>query len=264
MPAEFYSLPSQVAQRRDLTCAEKLVIAILVTRIGENGFCWPGIRRIAEDAGVATSTVQRAVEDLKKKGLIDIESGGSGHSNHYRLNELGVPKIGTGCTENEYTGVPKTSTPLCRKSVHKRKEKRTVEKNNKTSPCEGDLFDRFWVVYPRRIDKRKAKTAYIRILTKAKDPEALADTIQTAVEAQVAAGMLRPKDKYTKYPTTWLNAEAWNNEITQVTTNARDNPTDDSVFEEHSPRPLTDEEIADHQKFLQQKERPGQKKEIPA
>lgn len=66
-------------------------------------------------------------------------------------------------------------------------------------------FDDFWEAYPRKDDKKKAKTIYDR----------LAKTVpeQTIIDgARRYAADPNRDPAYTKYPTTWLNAGAWDNE----------------------------------------------------
>lgn len=72
---------------------------------------------------------------------------------------------------------------------------------NKVSAAD---FDAFWAVYPRKDDKAPARRAFAKALTKA------------SLEA-ILAGAERYRDdpnreaEFTKYPATWLNAEAWEN-----------------------------------------------------
>lgn len=66
-------------------------------------------------------------------------------------------------------------------------------------------FEEFWEAYPRKDDKKKAHTIYDRI----------AKTIpeQTIIDgARRYAADPNRDPAYTKYPTTWLNAGAWDNQ----------------------------------------------------
>ena len=73
-----------------------------------------------------------------------------------------------------------------------------------------EKFQLFWNLYPRKLDKKKAKVRFLTIIAK---DVLLAGIIITAVERQVKAGMLKPKDEFTKHPKSWLNGECWTNEI---------------------------------------------------
>ncbi|QTF82140.1 RepA-like replication initiator [Arthrobacter phage Prairie] len=67
-----------------------------------------------------------------------------------------------------------------------------------------DAFDDFWAVYPRRDDKKKARTAYAKALREASPSEILAGARRYAEDPN-------RDPAYTKYAATWLNAGAWAN-----------------------------------------------------
>lgn len=67
-----------------------------------------------------------------------------------------------------------------------------------------EAFDEFWAAYPRKVDKRTARKAWTAAI-KRDNP----DTIINAA-ADYAADPNR-EDSFTKYPATWLNADAWTN-----------------------------------------------------
>jgi hypothetical protein len=71
-----------------------------------------------------------------------------------------------------------------------------------------EMFEAFWAAYPRRVGKGAARAAFDKACRKAK-PEA----IIAAVTAQVAAGCFSKDMTYCPYPTTWLHAERWDDEI---------------------------------------------------
>jgi DNA-binding MarR family transcriptional regulator len=105
----FYKLPKDVAGRRDLTAAAKVVLAILIDRIGQNDCCWPGIRLLAKDAGLSTPAVTRAIANLEAKGVVQIERQSNGRSNRYRLAT---------CSRFVTTGVDESLTEALTKRAH--------------------------------------------------------------------------------------------------------------------------------------------------
>jgi hypothetical protein len=70
-----------------LTPGEKVVWAVLANRIGENGFCWPGVRTIATDTGLTVTGILKCLQSLQRKKLLRIENQGNGKANHYRLTD---------------------------------------------------------------------------------------------------------------------------------------------------------------------------------
>ena len=71
---------------------------------------------------------------------------------------------------------------------------------------ERELFNEFWKEYPRKLDKGAAFKAFRSALKVATFEEILAGAIAYRNDPNREA-------EYTKYPATWLNADAWENEI---------------------------------------------------
>lgn len=70
-----------------------------------------------------------------------------------------------------------------------------------------DLFEMFWKSYPRKIDKKKAKRAFLKAL-------------KSATVAEIGGGLKRWKPywavrdpEFVPHPTTWLNGERWNDPV---------------------------------------------------
>ena len=86
-------------------------------------------------------------------------------------------------------------------------ESNTPQTPHRDPDAYSDEFEEFWQAYPRKKDKRAAWKAWKAALKRA-DPE----TIISAARAEAR----RPCElKYRKYPATWLNADAWENEPDQ-------------------------------------------------
>lgn len=82
---KFYKLPVDIASRRDLPAGTKIILAVIVDRIGENNSCWPGSRTLANDTGLSRLTVLEGIKKLETKGIIQVERQPNGKVNHYRL-----------------------------------------------------------------------------------------------------------------------------------------------------------------------------------
>lgn len=70
---------------------EKAVLLILAVELDQEGTCRLSTRRIADDANTDTGTAWRALERLRKRGLIEWEKGGGRAPNTYRLACSAVP-----------------------------------------------------------------------------------------------------------------------------------------------------------------------------
>lgn len=101
------------------------------------------------------------------------------------------------------TEKPLTEKPLTEKPT----PKNTINKNNNLKNNERTLtdFERFWDNYPKKVDKGAARRAWNSAIKKAD-----AEIIITKAKAYREDPNL-PEAKFVKYPSSWLNAEAWNN-----------------------------------------------------
>lgn len=82
---------STVYQRHDLSPRAKAVYMYLLDRANNKGECWPAIPTIARELSLSRSTVQRALKELERHGLVSRserwrENGGRS-SNLYLLTE---------------------------------------------------------------------------------------------------------------------------------------------------------------------------------
>lgn len=59
--------------RMDLPHRAKSVYIYLADRANKNGECWPAIPTIARELKLSQSTVRRALQDLRKAGLLETE-----------------------------------------------------------------------------------------------------------------------------------------------------------------------------------------------
>lgn len=92
-----------------------------------------------------------------------------------------------------------------------RQRQRRVETDN------GDLFEQFWQVYPKKVGKGKAKESFHKI----KPSKELFDQIISAVEIQKKSEQWRKENgQYIPNPSTWLNQERWGDELPHKETTA--------------------------------------------
>ena len=104
MTEPFYMVPKTIAARVDLTSTDKLLLACLRDRIGSNGHCWPGYRRLAYDLGLDKSTVMNSIAKLANLGEIVKVNGANGQTNRYKMTAETVRETrtvdGEGRTQN--------------------------------------------------------------------------------------------------------------------------------------------------------------------
>lgn len=98
------------------------------------------------------------------------------------------------------SGFPTTEKPPADNPLYKNTSNK--ENHNK----EASSFDEFWEAYPRKIDKAKALKAFKSALKRTSF-----ETIIAGVKAYANDPTRKPE--FTKYPASWLNADAWENTV---------------------------------------------------
>ena len=100
----------------------------------------------------------------------------------------------------------------CVKRTKKRGEEKRREEN-KTTPLTpqkgGDRFNEFWLLYPRKVCKRKTEQAWKKLQVE----NGLFEKIISSLQTQVLSDQwLRDNGQYIPHPTTWLNGRRWEDE----------------------------------------------------
>lgn len=156
---------------------------------------FPSRSTIAERARCGVKSVDRAVDELVKIGAIQKEKrvkDGVYQSSLFTVIRVGV---GSGVTLGRVTGDARVGSRVTNRTI--------------TSELEPinyiNQFYEFWNEYPKKVDKRLAERSFVKALKRADF-----DTIMEGLRRY--KGDPNRKPEFTKNPSTWLNADAWENE----------------------------------------------------
>ncbi|WP_449278023.1 helix-turn-helix domain-containing protein [Leucobacter sp. GX24907] len=206
MAEGFAAVPTWMIREKRVPRNAILVYASLSSRAGLREI-YPSQATIAEEAGLSERTVRTMLKELEALGVVSRErrtSGGSRRATDgYRLHPTGLPANSAGssdlpATESRSTGNDQQSIPLIEVDRDEVDNCASAHAHNAHS------FDEWWQVYPLKKDKGRARTAYKSALKKT--------THQVLVDAASAYRDDPNRDPgFTKYPASWLNAEAWEN-----------------------------------------------------
>ena len=154
---------------------------------------FPSRETLAKRMGCHAKSVDRAASELLKIGAVTKKQRHNSSLVYTLMMSRGVDK-----------GVQGVATPVSRgvdTDVH-------LTRTTEQEPVERKLlnkgFDQFWAIYPKKDDKPLAKRSFEKALKRA--------TLDVIV-----AGAERYRDDpnreqlFTKNPSTWLNADAWEN-----------------------------------------------------
>ena len=181
----------------------RLVLLTIADHQGEMG-AWPSIERLAQMVNASVRTIQREIQILEALGELRVERRNAPTGGQYKANLYWVtlPSVMSEVTAEVTNALPEVTNATLRgdSSWHVNQEP-LIETNNRSAQ-----FDEFWKEYPLKKDKGKAIKAFKAALTHASFEQILAGAIAYRHDSQ-------RKPEFTKYPTTWLNAFAWENEI---------------------------------------------------
>lgn len=100
------------------------------------------------------------------------------------------------------TQEPLADKPLAENPPHKN----TISKNTIDKNRERELFDEFWAIYPKKVDKAIAFRQFRRAVNRVGFETILAGVIKFSNDPN-----LPTEKRFIKNPATWLNADAWEN-----------------------------------------------------
>ena len=180
------------------TGRSRLVLLAIADHQGEIG-ARPSIATIAKMVNASERSVQRDIKYLQALGELRVETQKAPGNNQYKANLYWVTLPTAGVT-NAHSGVTNKASGVTAGGVL------TLNRNLKEEYAqkEGALFIEFWNEYPLKKDKARAFKAFRSALRRAKFEEILAGAIAYAHDPT-------RKPDYTKFPATWLNADAWEN-----------------------------------------------------
>ncbi len=197
----------------------------LANRANKAGECWPSYGDLREDTGIVSrSTIAAAIKELIEKGEISVVKGSANHTNN-RYRFCTSPK--NGLVQKVDRTSPKNGPELVQKldsnQTHVTKHKTKHDRSTSKSPYTDD-FEAWWKVYPRRVGKRKAFTAWKAAL-KNVGGNGEAPTTLLKITRQFAASAAGNAGDFVPHPTTWLNQGRY-----------EDNPSEWEAKEATQPR----------------------------
>ncbi len=204
----FYKIPQDLAARKDLTGNDKVLYAVIINRIGNNGKCWPGVRTLTKDCGLSIDTVGNSIHRLEAAGLLVVQRRGSGRVNYYQPPGESAPKTSTvektKRTENQDTSALKISTEAHRKSGHNKKDQ-----VKRTTPGGGG-FEKFWEAYPRKESKDDAEKAFRKLNP---TPELFSLLIASLARQKQSDQWRRDGGRFIPHPAKWLEKRRWKDNL---------------------------------------------------
>lgn len=195
----------------------KLVLIKLADNANDMGECWPSYQHIADQCEIGRSTVKVHIRELEKSGLLRREFRRKGELNqsnvfHLALNGGLSPAPGGGAGDNppgavDNLGGGAGAAPRTSHSSEPVKE----PVKPKVADAQGLVdFDRFWVLYPRKVGKSAAEKSWAKIKVTAD----LFDLMAKSLAAwTVSTDWTKDGGQFIPHASTWLNGKRWEDEL---------------------------------------------------
>lgn len=236
---KYYQIPKSLFSNqkyKGLGLDAKVIYAFLKDRMGlsrknkwvdGNGDIFLLFRQdnIAELLDVSVSTVSRALTNLKKYELIDIERQGLGRPNKIYIRRILI------CTGDVSELAPETDQDLhpCHTNELDLNDPEISEPENKEIPPiipqggdadrkpmtslskkQEELFNQFWGIYPRKVGKGAVERAWNKIRP---DPQLHEQILMAVYKAKRSNDWQKDNGRYIPNPLTWLNQRRWEDEL---------------------------------------------------
>jgi biotin operon repressor len=205
------TIPLEVLKLRELSLHQKAILALVLTF--PRGLMLSN-KQIGELFGISASRVSHLLAKLEKSGDIRIENRQSRYRRIYFAENSKV-KLPLLCQKQQSKAAKTDATLLSTQSTllsvaNKSKGNNKLAHRIKKTLCDNGAFDRFWSVYPKKVDKAEAQ----KVWAKLNPSKELVEQIVAAVERQkLTRQWLEENGRYVPNPTTWLNQQRWTDEL---------------------------------------------------
>lgn len=197
-PNYYAVIPANVRYDKDLTANAKLLYGEISALCDKGGYCWATNSYFANLYGLSQISISRLIKTLKDKGYIEVKISYIDGTN----------------------GIDKRYIQICKESINKNdntpinknvKENNTsINNTNITKENIKERFDKFWNAYP----KKKSKGVVEKWFTKNKPSEDLVNEMIDKINLLKTTEQWKKNNgQYIPYPSTWLNAKGWEDEI---------------------------------------------------
>ncbi len=217
-PAFWAVLPAAVRYDEELPPNAKLLYAEISSLTDRRGYCYASNEYFTRVFSLSERTVQNLLNALKRGGYVRISdgSGGSGRRKIFAgLNPLlDNPAENCGVTPQKFAPNPAENCTQTNLSTKKENNPPKAPQGAGADIWDKEAWDRFWAIYPRKVDKAKA----IRAWNKLKADRKLMQIMSAALKAQRASEeWRRDNGRAIPYPSTWLNNRRWEDELEDFT-----------------------------------------------
>lgn len=239
-PIVLHKVPLDICSLPGTTFADKIILQVVYTFREKGMVLFDGV--IADYCLCSRQHIVNRISALNEMGYLRIEKPKSKYRRIFPSEKM-LNLLTTIIVSRKES----TDNPTCKRdnyssqySLRVSNSKTTTEekacgdnKTLRTGRTEQNTFDRFWSVYPKRVDKKTALAAWGKL----NSVDGLLEKIIIAAAAVAtraqAGGFEGPRGRlqYCKNPATWLNAGSFDDETPDEIEHINDEPRAKTPFE---------------------------------
>ena len=210
-PNYYAILPANVRYDNNLNANEKIMYSEITALAQSTGQCWASNKYFSDLYNVTPQAVSKWIKNIERLGYIKTsyvyKKGTKMIEKRYiSLVSIDVSKVSTQVEGGINTGLERYQHTI---KDNNTSINNTSINNNPIVPLEKEQrFKEFWEAYPKKVNKKRAMTAYNKISKKTHD--IIIKDLETRVDSDQ---WKKDKGKYIPNPTTYLNGERWNDEV---------------------------------------------------
>ena len=230
-PAKTYiDPPKELFYSKELTEPELVYYIIIVMLSYTKGYCFMSNRNLGAIRGKSIRTMQRIIDGLKTKGYVQVkvyvDDEGNSHRNiiptrHVKL-VMGHVKFDVGGVMSGVGGMTDLSPTPCQNWQHNNNKMNNSKMNKsanadlrKRASSQQDeketMFSEFYQAYPKKRDKARARKSFFKIKNL---PDVFPHLMKGLEQQKASADWKKDGGKYIPLPSSWLNGERWEDELT--------------------------------------------------
>lgn len=160
-----------------------------------------------EQTGMSEKAIRRCKRAFIDTGIISVQKFGIPAKEFYKVDMFRlINQVGLDLPEREGLDLPEREGLL---KENKDKENKAVKTASSTdATLTASMFEKFWKLYPRKLSKGKALTAWERLCRKPSKERPTWGAVKLALIQQRKTDQWKSKD-FVPHPATWINQKRW-------------------------------------------------------
>lgn len=183
--------------------ARLVILTVSLRMKPDRTYAWPSQVTVADQTALSERTVRKYLDKAVESGWLKRSRRGTERAGWVYQYELSLPERPVTHAERPVTHARKTG------NSYRRIQPRIQPKNTSAHCTHTERFDEFWQAYPRKVNKKR--TQYI---WQSRKLNRIADRIIANVRAKARQDPQWQDPQYIPYPSTYLNGERWEDELT--------------------------------------------------